>query len=146
MSAIAGLALAFAILPTPLSVAFAVTVLGILVLKGMHLPLVTRGDGVRSWLPWALWALALATCPVAIATVGELYEYHGSPDQDRWAVHVVDRLGYAHLGVMVVASVAVILLTRGIYRWLAWALVLAIGVITGFVLLGAEMATSGAYL
>jgi hypothetical protein len=146
MGAIASSALAFAILPTELSVALAVTVFGILVLLGMHLPLVTRGGGVWGWLPWVLWFLALAACPVAITVVGALYEYHGPPDYNRWAARLVHGLGYAQLGVSVVSSVAVIALTRGSYRWLAWAAILAIGVVTVVLHFGAAMATTGGYL
>lgn len=43
MGAIGGLALAFAFLPTSLSAALTVTVIGILSLDGMRLPLVTIG-------------------------------------------------------------------------------------------------------
>jgi hypothetical protein len=59
---------------------------------------------------------------------------------------VVDGLGYAQLGVEVVASVAVVMLTRGGCRWLAWAAILAIGVFDVIIGLGAAMATTGVYL
>jgi hypothetical protein len=146
MGAIAGLALAFAFLPTSLSCAIAVTVLGILALEGMRLPLVTSGGGVWRWFPWVIWSLALTLCPVAIAFVGALFEHHGPPDYHRLETRVVDGLGLAQLGVLVIASIAVVVLTRGSYRWLAWAAVLAIGALTVVLHLGAWMATTGAYL
>jgi hypothetical protein len=146
MGAIAGSALAFAFLPTLLSVAFTVTVLGILVLKGMHLPLVTDEGGMWRWFPWVLWSLALMACPAAIPIVGALYEYQGPPDYNRWAYRVVNGLGFAQLSISVIASVSVVVLARGAYRWLAWAAVLAIGALTVLLHLGAAMATTGAYL
>jgi hypothetical protein len=149
MALIAALALGFAFLPMLLSMAFAVTVVGILVLQGLRLPLITEGGGVRSWLPWVLWSLALATCPIATAVVGIVYEHTGPPafsGPRPWAARVVDGLGFAHLGVSVVASVAVVVLTRGGYRWLAWAAILTMGVFAALLLLGATMATTGIYL
>ena len=41
---------------------------------------------------------------------------------------MVDGLFFVHLGVLVIASVAVVVLTQGGYRWLAWAAILANGV------------------
>jgi hypothetical protein len=41
----------------------------------------------------------------------------------------LERLFLAHLGIMVIASVAVVVLTAGSYRWLAWAAILAVGVL-----------------
>jgi hypothetical protein len=146
MGAIAGLALVFAFLPWLLSVPLAVAILGIFVLGGMHLSLVTSGCGVRRWIPWVLWSLALTACPVAIAVLGTVYEYHGTPLYNRWATRAVDILGFAQLGVSVIASVAVVVLTRGSYRWLAWAAVLAIGALAFLLYFGAMMATTGAYL
>src|SRR4051812_38224269 len=75
MAVIAALALTFAFLPIGLSVMWAVAVVGILVLQGLRLPLVTDGGGVRRWLPWMIWSLALAVCPIAVAIVGNLYQY-----------------------------------------------------------------------
>ena len=146
MGAIAGSALAFAFLPWLLSIPFVVAVFGILGLDAIHPPLVTSGGGVRRWVPWVLWSLGLATCPVAIAVVGNVYEYHGTPVYDRWATRVVEWLGLAHLGVMVIGSVVVVVLTAGSYRWLAWAAILAVGVLGFLVYFGAAMATTGAYL
>jgi hypothetical protein len=146
MVAIASVALAFAFLPWLLSIPLASAVFGILAVDGMHPPVVTSGGGIRRWLPWAVWSLGLATCPVAIAVVGTLYEYHGRPPvYDRWPARVVDGLGLAQLGVMVIASVVVVVLTRGSYRWLAWAGVLAAGVLTWYVCFAAAMATTGNY-
>jgi hypothetical protein len=149
MAVIALLALAFAFLPVLLSAALAVTVVGILVLQGLRLPPITDGGGVRRWLPWVLWSLALATCPIATGVVGTVYEHTGPPafsGARPWAARVVDGLAFAHLGVSVVASVAVVVLTRSGYRWLAWAAILAIGVFAALIGLGAAMATTGIYL
>jgi hypothetical protein len=102
MAVIAALALAFAFLPILLSAALAVTVVGILVLEGLRLPLITDGGGVRRWLPWVLWSLALATCPIATAVVGTLYEHTGPPafsGPRPWDARVVDGLAFAHLSV-----------------------------------------------
>ena len=46
----------------------------------------------------------------------------------------------------VIASIAVVVLTRQSFRWLAWAAIPAIGAFTVVLLLGALMATIGAYL
>jgi hypothetical protein len=119
MTAIGGLAVAFAFLPTNLSVALAVSLLGIFALDGMHLPQVTRGDGIRRWFPWLIWALALMACPVAISVVGAVNEHHGPLDYDRVAARVVRGLGLAQLGVSVIASIAVVVLARRSLRWLA---------------------------
>jgi TRAP-type C4-dicarboxylate transport system permease small subunit len=78
--------------------------------------------------------------------VGSVYEYHGPPVYDRWAYRVVEWLGLAQLGVMVIASVAVVVLAAGPYRWLGWAAILAVGVLACLVYFGAAMATTGAYL
>jgi hypothetical protein len=146
MTSIAFLALAFAFLPTILSSAFAVSVLGILVLDGMHPPQVTSGCGARRWFPWVIWFLALTACPVAISVVGTVYTNHGPIAYDRVATRVVNGLGLAQLGVSVIASIAVVALTRRSFRWLAWAPILAIGAFTVVLLVGASMATTGAYL
>ena len=52
---------------------------------------------------------------------------------DRWVARMLERLILAHLGIMVIAAVAVVVLTAGSYRWLAWAAILAAGVL-GFLL------------
>jgi hypothetical protein len=177
MGAIAGSALAFASLPWFLSIPLVVAVLGILGLDGIHPPLVTSGGGVRRWVPWAVWSLGLAACPIAMAVLDTVYEHGGPPFYDRWVARVLDgqrgharrllndrhynhwvarlqaiqsgraqlyrgdrvydrwvarvlqRLFQAHLGIMVIGSVAVVVLTAGSYRWLAWAAILAVGVL-----------------
>jgi hypothetical protein len=146
LGAIAGSALAFASLPWLMSIPLVVAVFGILGLDGTHPPVVTSGDGVRRWVPWAVWSFGLAACPIAIAVVGTVYEYHGPPVYDRWAARVVEWLGLTHLGIMVIASVVVVVLTAGSYRWLAWAAILAVGVLGFLLYFGAAMATTGAYL
>ena len=137
---------AFASLPWVLSIPLVVAAFGILGLDGCHSPLVTSVGGVRRWVPWAVGWLGLAACPIAISVVDTVYEYHGPPAYDRWAAHVVRWLGLAHLGVMVIASVGVVVLTAGSYRWLAWAAILAVGVLGLLLYLGAAMATTRAYL
>lgn len=153
MGAIAGSALAFASLPWFLSIPLVVAVFGILGLDGIHPPLVTSGGGVRRWVPWAVWSLGLAACPIAIAVLGTVYKHGGPPvydrwvasvlesrpghaqlrrgDQvyDRWVGSVLERLILAHLGIMVIASVAVVVLTTDSYRWAAWAAILAVGML-----------------
>ena len=146
MTSIAFLALAFAVLPTILSSAFAVSVLVILVLDGMHAHRVTSGCGARRWFPWVVWFLALTACPVAISEVGTEYTNHGPIAYDRVATRVVNGLGLAQLGVSVIASIAVVVLTRRSFRWWAWAAILAIGAFTLVIHLGAVMKTTGAYL
>jgi hypothetical protein len=144
MGAAAGVAVGFAFLPWLLSVP--VAVLGIFVLGGIRVPLVKSGSGARRWLPWVLWSMALAACPVSITVVGALYEYQGPPIYDRFAKRVVDGLSFAHLWVSVIASIAVMVLTRGSYRWLGWAVVVAVAMLTFVLYFGAAMATTGAYL
>jgi hypothetical protein len=127
----------------------AVTVVSILVVPGLRLPLITDGRGVRRWLPWTLWSLALVTCPIATAVVGTVYEHTGPPalgGPRPWAAEVVDVLFVAHLGVSVVGSVAVVVMTRSGYRWLAWVAILAIAMFGALIRLGATMATTGVYL
>jgi hypothetical protein len=180
MGAIAGSALAFASLPWFLSIPLVVAVFGILGLDGIHPPLVTSGGGVRRWVPWAVWSLGLAACPIAMAVLDTVYEHGGPPVYDRWVARVLEsqpgharrllndrhyndwvarlqaiqsgraqlyrgdrvydrwvarvleRLFQAHLGIMVIASVAVVVLTAGSYRWWAWAAILAVGVLGRF--------------
>jgi hypothetical protein len=149
LGAVAGLALAFATLPVGLSMPLAVAVSGILALQGMRLPVITEGGGARRWLPWAAWSLMLAVCPVAIAVVGELFPRVGPPvftGPRPWAARVVDSLVSSHIAASVVAAMAVVVLTRGGYRWLAWAAIVLVAPITGLFALGAAMATTGVYL
>ncbi|MGP0067927.1 MAG: hypothetical protein ACLQGP_30580 [Isosphaeraceae bacterium] len=42
---------------------------------------------------------------------------------------MLERLFLAHLAIMVIASVAVVVLTAGSYRWWAWTAILAVGVL-----------------
>jgi hypothetical protein len=51
-----------------------------------------------------------------------------------------------HASVSVIASTVVVGLTRSSVRWLAWAAVLAVGVLTFVFALRAVMSTSGDYL
>jgi hypothetical protein len=71
--------------------------------------------------------------------VGTVYEYHGPPVYDRWAARVLEWLLLAHLGIMVIASVTVVVLTAGSYCWLAWAAILAVGVLGCLLYFGAAM-------
>ncbi len=142
MVAIAGSARRLRVLPWLLSVPLAATVFGVIVLGGMQLPLVTRGGGVRRWLPWGLWSIALATCPVAITTVGALYPHMG-PSAVGWerqrAARMVERLVFTQLGISAICSVTVVMLTRGAYRWLAWAAILAVLVVTALLCVIAQL-------
>jgi hypothetical protein len=144
MVAVAAVALVFAVLPMAFAVPLAIAVFGIIVLDGMHLPIVTDWDGRWGWLPWVLWLSALAACPVAMIVVAVT---HVSPPHPSgpppWAFHLVGGLFTAHLAVSVVAAIAVVVLARGGWRWLFWAALLPIGVMAAYVCLCAEMATSG---
>jgi hypothetical protein len=149
MAAVAGLALAFAFLPTFASITFAVTVLGILVVDGLHPRLVTAKGGVWAWFPWVVWFFALVACPVAIAVIGVVYEHTGPPafsGPRPWAAGVVDGLAFAHIAVSVIAAVGVAVLTRGGFRWVAWLVISVIGTAAFVVWLGAKMSTTGVYL
>ncbi len=149
-------AFAFACLPIDLFVGLAVTVavtwISVLGYDGLRLPVMTDGGHVRRWLPpWVVWSLMLVTCPIAISYIGEVYRHTGPPDFGHqfplpWAYLMVRRLAVAHLGVTVIAWFAVLVLTRGYRRWLAWAVVLAVSVYTALVTLGASMSTTGIYL
>jgi hypothetical protein len=78
--------------------------------------------------------------------VGTVYEHRGPPNYLGplpLATRVVRGLVYAHWGVSMLASVAVVLLTHGAKRWFAWAAILAIGGVASLLGLGAAMATSG---
>ena len=149
MVAIVGLALAFAFLSKLLSLALAVTVLGILVVDGLHPRLVTAKGGVWAWFPWIVWFLALVACPVAISIIAIVYEHTGPPPWNGprpWAARVVDGLAFAQAAVSVIAAVTVVVLTRGPFRWVAWLAILAIGAVAIVLWLGAAMSTRGVYL
>ena len=51
---------------------------------------------------------------------------------------VLNGLGLVQLGVSVIASIAVVVLTRQSFRWLAWAAILAIGTFTVVLHLGSD--------
>ncbi len=152
-------ALAFLFLPIDLfgglavtvAVTVAVTWISVLVYDGLRLPVVTDGGRVRrSFLCSAVWLLMLLPCPIAISYIGEAYRHTGPPDFGHrfplpWAYLMVGRLASAHFWVTVIAWFAVIVLTRGYRRWLAWAVILAVGVYTTIVAIGASMTTTGIY-
>ncbi len=123
-----------------------------LVYDGLRLPVMSDGGHVRRWLPcWVVWFLMLVTCPIAITYIGEAYRHTGTPDFGHqfpppWAYLMVGRLASAHFWVTVIAWFAVLVLTRGYLRWLAWAVILVVGVYTAMVTLGASMSTTGIYL
>ena len=153
-------ALAFAVLPIDLfgglagtaAGTAAVTWISVLVYDGLCLPVVTDGGRARrSFLCSAVWFLMLLPCPIAITYIGEAYRHTGPPDFGHqfprpWAYLMVERLASTHFGVTVVTWFAVLVLTRGYRRWLAWAVVLAVSVYTALVTLGASMSTTGIYL
>ncbi len=64
---------------------------------------------------------------------GQAQLRRGVPVYDRSVRRVLERLILAHLGIMVIASVAVVVLTAGSYRWWAWAAILVVAVL-GFLL------------
>lgn len=149
MASIGALGLAFAFLSGILSASMAAVVLGILVLEGLRVPLVTEKRGKWKWLAWVIWSVALATAPIATGVVGALYEHTGPlgfTASRPWAADLVDALGMVHLGVSVVAAILVVVLTQGRYRWLAWAVILAVGVLDAIIALGTAMKTTGLYL
>jgi hypothetical protein len=149
MGAIAAAALGFALLPMPFAAALACAVCGVVVLDGMRLPIVTKRGGARSWLPWAVWLLFLVSCPIATWVVAAVDPSIGPPAFGGplpWAARVVERLGDAQVVVSVVAAVAVVVLTRGMRRWLAWAGILLVGVFAWLLCLHAWMAITGIYL
>jgi hypothetical protein len=97
-----------------------------------------------------IWSLALAACPVAIVIVGAFNVHTGPPVYDGmplpWAARVVDGLGIAQVCVSVIGSIAVVVLARGAYRWLAWLAIIVIGMTTAVLHLIASMQTTGVYL
>ena len=102
-----------------------------------------------AWFPWIVWFLALVACPVAISVIGVVYKHTGPPalnGPQPWAAAVVDGLAYAHIAVSVIAAVAVAVLTRGSFRWVAWLAILVIGAVASVLWFGAEMSTTGVYL
>lgn len=126
-----------------------VTVLGAWTLSRMPLPPVTHGGGATAWLLWGLWCVSLMTCPVAIWVVSFVYRHAGPPLPGwppPWPVRLAYGLGTAQLGVSVSASLSAVVLARGAYRWIAWAVVLAVGALTCVLIRGAEMVTTGWYL
>jgi hypothetical protein len=130
MGAVAASAIFFALLPTPFAVALTVAVCGVVVLDGMRLPVVTEGNGAWRWLPWMIWLLALLGCPIATRVV-EFYRSVGAPGfcGPLATLQLVDGLVLAHLAIFVVASIAVVVLTRGPRRWLAWTAMVVIGIV-----------------
>ncbi len=149
LGSVAALAVAFAVLPWVLSIALAIAVCGVLALEGLPVPLITSGGRLWRWFPWIIWWVALAASPVMIVLIGYLFEWNGPPatfGPRPWAACLVVSLFYTHLAVSVVTSWAVIFLVRGPGRWVAWGAIILVGIITGFVALGAAMATTGVYL
>jgi hypothetical protein len=139
MIAIAILAFAYAFLFPILAATLTVTLTGILVLKGLRLPIITERPGVWRWLPWLAWLLMLVACPAAILVLDEQYHYPGGiqfafvppMDPDRaWALRMLEPISNVHLGLSVVAAVSVVVLARGYRSWLAWAGTLLVGLVT----------------
>lgn len=147
MGAVAASAVFFALCPWFFAAALAVAVCGVVFLDGMRLPIVTDGTGARRWLPWVVWLLILLACPIATGVVAERNPHAGPPSEPMpWATRVVNGLFYGHLAVSAVAAIAVVVLTRGGWRWSAWAVILAIGAMAALQSLFAAMSTSGYYL
>lgn len=140
------LAFSFAYSTWEFSAALAVTIFGILLLKGLRVPVVTEWGGLWCWLPWVLWCLSLAACPVAILVISNVYPYDGPPPFARtrpWATRLVDALSYAHLGLSAVASMAVVLLVEEGFRWLAWGAIMLMGFFAAYATLCGVMTTTG---
>jgi hypothetical protein len=133
MIGVAILAFSFAFLWKIFAGAMVVVVLGVYAAKGLRWPVITDRPGVWRWLPWVVWFSMLLVCPVAIGVVEGHFPYsehpHGSQVRLR-AGKLVEAFGYTHLGLSTLAAVAVVVLTRGYYRWLAWAAILLVGVFT----------------
>jgi hypothetical protein len=93
--------------------------------------------------------LALIACPVGIMVLASLSERPKSPAFNGpipWAAAVVERLGYVQAGVSACLSIAVAALARGGIRWLAWGIIVAVGLFTANLCLHAWMAITGIYL
>jgi hypothetical protein len=149
MGAIAAAALSFALLPMDLAVALTVAVCGVVVLDGMRLPVVTDKGGVWTWLSWAVWLLFLMACPIAIGVVAAITRPSGPPTLSGplpWAARIIEGLGYAQAAVSVAAAITVVVLTRGVRRWLAWAGILLVGALAWLMCFGALMDITGNYL
>jgi hypothetical protein len=136
MGAIAAVAFILAVLPMSYAVPLAVAAFGIIVLNGMRLPIVTDGTGRRRWLPWAVWLAALLACPAAMWGVAAMMvkaspRNPGGPAPSR-DFRPLEGLIVGQVAASVVASVAVVVLTRGHWRWLAWAAILVIGALAAF--------------
>lgn len=118
---IAVIALTFAFLPAIAAVAWTVTLTGILVMQGLRLPVITEKGGLWRWVPWVVWLLVLGVCPFTILILGVVYEKQAlgsfSPDLVFWLVS-------AHVCVSIVAAISVVILARGVYRWVAWAAIM----------------------
>ncbi len=137
MVAIAVLAGGYAFLFKGLALILMVTMLGVLVLKGLRLPIITEGQGVRKWLPWVVWSSMLVVCPVAVIVLKARYghptiSFTVVPPMDpgrAWALEMLNVFCYVHVGLSIIAAIAVVVLTRGYGRWIAWAGILFIGII-----------------
>ncbi|MFO0959720.1 MAG: hypothetical protein U0800_20165 [Isosphaeraceae bacterium] len=150
MVASAALAVAFSFLHVVLSLTLAISVLGVLALLGLRLPVITDRGGVMRWLPWVLWSLALLTCPGATFVMGNIYHHTStraiSAGPTPRAAVVVERLFFVHLGVSSIAAMAVVVLTRGGYRWSAWAIIVLMIGVAFMACLVAWMDITGVYL
>ena len=146
MGAVAASAVFFALFPPSFAATLAITVCGVVLLEGMRLPIVTEGDGARRWLPWVAWLLILLACPIATEVVAARYPHAGPPSGWPWATHVVQGLFGGQIAVSAMAAIAVVVLARGLWRWMAWAVILAIGAMAALQNLIATMTTSGYYL
>jgi hypothetical protein len=149
MGAIATAALSFALLPMDLAVALTVAVCGVVGLDGMRVPVVTDRGGVWTWLPWVVWLLFLMACPIAIGVVAAINPPSGPPRFSGplpRAARIVEGLGYAHAAVSVAAAITVVVLTRGVRRWLAWAGILLVDALAWLMCFGVLMDITGNYL
>ncbi len=147
MVAIAVLAAGYAFLLQVLALPLTAIVLGVLVLKGFRLPIITEGPGVRRWLPWVIWSSMLVVCPVAVIVLTARYghptvSFTVVPPMDpgrAWALRMLNVACFVHMGLSVIAALAVVVLTRGYRRWIAWSAILFIGIIDlGLVLSASE--------
>jgi hypothetical protein len=108
-----------------------IILIGGMVLHFLRLPIIAGGPGIRGRLPWIVWGLSLAFCPVALGILDVVHEIAGpvndvmSPSwEETWQGRLLLGLEAAHQAVSVAGSLMVIIMTRELFfRLVAWAII-----------------------